>query len=372
MIGGSAHRAGSRRPATPIGCLALGALLALGLWLSLGAAAPGDDVLDAAGLLDEGQRARLGKRLRQIERESGVDVRVALQDLRGREALETFAARVFDQQEIGRESPEGRGLLFVYDTHRERLRLEVGYDLESLFPDSFADRLLRDHARHLFRAGQPEEALRFTLRLIALRLRSASLDGSFDPHGLREGRLLTHGSGGAGATRFAPIDGGDPALPRPLGAERRMQFGRAPSVEDAIQSLVDWIATGTFDAEVALFTEASRALLAKMPMTPGYLEQAGIRLASQQLGILERGDLALAYSRNDPLDEPIFLRRQAAGWQIDLAAAREEVIAMAGGAHAWTLRGGERTYALAFADHVVPVDGTLRFRGGDNRPIPLP
>jgi hypothetical protein len=67
---------------------------------------------------------------------------------------------------IGLRGREERGVLFLYDTAGQRLRIEIGYGLEEYFPDAFIGYLIESaqpfSATSSYTLGTPKDALPFT------------------------------------------------------------------------------------------------------------------------------------------------------------------------------------------------------------------
>jgi hypothetical protein len=328
-------------------------------------------VHDPVGFLSNEARAKVHDRLELLYRESGIDTHVDFVGNEVGEDLDAYAARTFERLGIA-ETPgaeSGRGLLLVYDVVSERLRVEVGYALEGVLPDAFVGYLVHDNARYLFDSGEPELALRLTIRMLEYRMRMASLGGAFDPTWIREFRLGRYGSGGGGAVARAPAGRGQLApFVRSMDERWRAEFDAAGTIEESYQRYRDWLGRGVFEPDVELFTEASRRLLRSWPMTPGYFDYVLFQEYGNLVEILEFGSWGLLYSTNNPFVEPLFFRLVEGGWRVDLDTGVSEILSIAGGPYAWSFRGLDGAATRHFAERLTAVDGLLRVRGGDNRP----
>ncbi|MCX7895559.1 MAG: TPM domain-containing protein [Thermoanaerobaculum sp.] len=109
-------------------------------------------VNDLAGLLDEASREQLEQRLAQIEQSTGAQVVVlTIPSLEG-EDLEDYAHRVASTWQLGQKGKDN-GVLFLIAKGERKMRLEVGYGLESVLPDALARRILDQLVKPAFRAG---------------------------------------------------------------------------------------------------------------------------------------------------------------------------------------------------------------------------
>ena len=124
--------------------------------------------------------------------------------------LESFSLQRVRDIGIGRES-DRRGLLIVYDLAAQRMRIEVGPQLECVFTDAFVGYLMRDNARAFFAARDPGFGLRTTLFMLQHRLREASLGMAYDPRAVSFITDSVRLAAGAGATAGVAL-GGDSSL----------------------------------------------------------------------------------------------------------------------------------------------------------------
>ncbi|HET9986324.1 MAG TPA: TPM domain-containing protein [Longimicrobiales bacterium] len=339
--------------------------------------APADQVDDRASLLPPEYRERLGWYLGDIRRESGIDIRMLFASPPEGEALERFAAESATRLGIGRGNGTLRGILVVYDPAAQRLRVEVGYGLEAYFPDAFIGYLIEKHVRSFFAAGDPTTGLRLMVRILHERIRDEMLGGRFDPAPLLRRPGARYGSGGGGASGAAPLradpkafladdDGFRGDLPPALKA----RFTPQPTPDAAYQRYREWLETGRYDPRVELFTPASRAYLLRLPMTPPYFDHILMLESGRSYRVVERGDLAMLYFTDTPLLSPKFLRRDSAGWRLDLIQEVRNSRERVGWRFTWSLVQGGEAYDR-FADLFVDVgEGTIRVGDGDNRPLP--
>ncbi len=163
-----------------------------------------DHVDDRAGLFSAVDRRRMEEYLRQIQRETRIDIRLLFTTPPAGKGLDQFAAERATRLGIGRENGGLHGLLVVYDPATERLRVELGYGLEEYFPDSFIGYLIERHAASFFQAGDPTTGIRLMIRILHERMRDHMLGGRFDPTPLLA-RAGPYVSGGAGASGAAPL-----------------------------------------------------------------------------------------------------------------------------------------------------------------------
>ncbi len=324
---------------------------------------------DRVALMTSEETAGLEAQLDLFFRQFGIDAQALFEAFPAEANLNTVAVERFKRLAVGADAPDQRGILFVYDTTAERLRIEISYALEGQLPDALVGYLIDDHARYLFDAGEPAHAFSLAIRLLTDRLRSAQLGGAFDPQAIAMLRRARYPAGGAGATGASPLGRESlTAFPAPDANSPQASFAPGQDVETTYRRFLAWLGRGVFEADSALFTPDSRAYLAEWPMTPAYLDRIFVVEYAQRFEIVEAGDHAILYSVSDPFIAPYLFQRTAEGWQIDLTAGRNNVAGIAGGRFSWTFRDATSPFLTPFQDRLVAIDGLLRIRGGDNRP----
>ena len=103
-------------------------------------------VMDQAGLLTPVQVNRLESQLQELERKSTAQVAIlTIPSLEG-EDIKGFALKVVERWRLGRRGVDN-GILILYTQAEDRFRIEVGYGLEGVIPDSVAGRIIRERMR---------------------------------------------------------------------------------------------------------------------------------------------------------------------------------------------------------------------------------
>lgn len=110
-------------------------------------------VNDTAGLLSEEARLKLEQRLEQLERRSGAQVAILTIDSLEGDVLEDYSMRVVETWKLGRKGVDDGVLLLIAKNDR-KMRLEVGYGLESKLSDIACTRILDNLVKPRFRAGE--------------------------------------------------------------------------------------------------------------------------------------------------------------------------------------------------------------------------
>src|ERR1700730_14942772 len=115
--------------------------------------APGGRINDYAGVVSAEDRARLEDKLRAREQGSSNQVVVAIfRSLQG-ESLEDYSIRLAQAWRIGQKGLDN-GVIFLVFTEDRKMRLEIGYGLESKLTDAISSQILRQAVAPRFREGK--------------------------------------------------------------------------------------------------------------------------------------------------------------------------------------------------------------------------
>jgi len=121
-------------------------------------AKPSGYVTDQAKVLSNSERSRLETLLHDLEQKTTVQIAVVtLPSLEGGE-INDFANRLFEHWGIGQKGKDN-GILFLTAVQDRRLRIEVGYGLEGILPDSRVGRIRDNSILPLFRQGRLNDGL---------------------------------------------------------------------------------------------------------------------------------------------------------------------------------------------------------------------
>ncbi len=115
-------------------------------------AIPRDYVVDLAGIIPEEVQARLNEYLQELEQKTGAQVLVlTVQSLDG-QSIEEFTFNTKEQWKLGQKGKDN-GVLIAVAVKDRKYRLEIGYGLESVLPDSMVGSIGREYLVPYFRKG---------------------------------------------------------------------------------------------------------------------------------------------------------------------------------------------------------------------------
>jgi uncharacterized protein len=115
-------------------------------------------VTDIANALSAAATTRIDNELRSYEAATGHHVIVYIGESTGDTPLEDWTINAAEHWKVGRKRKDDGAILFVFMQDR-KLRIEVGYGLESALTDADASRIIRDNIVPRMRAGDVDGAI---------------------------------------------------------------------------------------------------------------------------------------------------------------------------------------------------------------------
>jgi len=114
---------------------------------------PPDPVVDLAGIIDDSVQARLNRYLRELEQKTSAQMAIlTVKSLQG-QSLEEFSITIaHDKWKLGQKGKDN-GILLVIAVNEREYRIEVGYGLEAILPDSLVGSIGRQYLVPYFRKG---------------------------------------------------------------------------------------------------------------------------------------------------------------------------------------------------------------------------
>lgn len=228
---------------------------------------------------------------------------------------------LMERRRIGAATAAARGVLLLVDVDAKIVRMEVGPDLEHVFPDAFVSRIERDQMAPFFREGRVGDGVEATVELLAGRVSEAIKQGDYSTEGDRQRDDF---SAGAGATEQAPIGGEGGRTTTP---DSGQTYGAQPSPAAVLATYLEILGRRDASFDLDLYTPETRGLLASRLVTRAQLDNELRRLDSvvKSARYVRSDSLAVAMfdgSRDVP---PYFFRRGSDGWRLDLATPANSI-----------------------------------------------
>ena len=116
-------------------------------------AIPSDPVVDIAGIIDNNIETKLNRYLRELEKKTGAQMAIlTIKSLQG-QALEEFSINIaHDKWKLGQKGKDN-GVLMVVSLNDKKYRIEIGYGLEGVLPDSLVGTIGRQYLVPYFKKG---------------------------------------------------------------------------------------------------------------------------------------------------------------------------------------------------------------------------
>ena len=295
---------------------------------------------------------------RWMQEATGIQVAMVLEkQLPALTTIEQQASELFKKLGLGRQTG-GKALLFVMSEKERLFKIEVGYELESVFPDAMCKRL-EEGARTFMLSASPNARrdflveLNVTMKLHYLEYKKSGKLSDMMLASAGPGRLSEYLSGGGGivgrgySSAFEEVQ--RELKPVPASLAQALQPAATP--EETVERYLFSLEYGIGAPNLPLLTEASRYFRMEKPLAPGYLQrQHAYYLKARPYRIVTHGDLAAAmFPPRSPV-LPVFLRRDAHGlWLVDEPKVEATLHLYQDGTSQLKYR--DAPYAFAATDH---------------------
>ncbi len=265
---------------------------------------------DRAGLLSRQQKEYLKDYNRALLKDLDIHFRLIILAEQAEDINETAAA-LFGT--LGIKTGGAKGLLFLVDPRGKQVRIEVGYDLETVFPDAFVGYIENKQMVPFFEADRVGTGVAAATELFVSRLQHSLSGQGFDP--FREIGDRHYFSGGGGARVSVDIGSGrDNSKKSSAGP-----FFARNSPEETLHEYMRVLRQHEKNPGLELFTPETREFFKKWLVTDG---QQDNELRSLQHAVPEKivisGEYAvIRYPAEQRTQTPYFLRKGAGGWMLD-------------------------------------------------------
>jgi tetratricopeptide (TPR) repeat protein len=256
--------------------------------------------------------------LKLAEKKSGIEnALVLLQTLPPGKTIEQTAVELFSKLRIGARR-NGRGILYVYSTKDNLLKIEVSYALEGDITDLYCHQM-ETAAKTYMLSEVPQDFISELVITTNLRGMGSKSEGGpmVRPGWLSEEFL----SGGAGALEHGygkTLEDYTRAIQHLPDAQLN-EFRSSKDASTTVERYLLSLATGVGDPRLPLLTEGSRIFRAAVPRDEAQQRRIfGFLEAATPFNLLYAGDLALVVPQPGKSNLPIVLRRGTDGlWYVD-------------------------------------------------------
>jgi uncharacterized protein len=274
-------------------------------------------VEDRAGLLSTAEENRLGRFHRHLLQELDIELKVLVLAESPMD-IDQAAVELFEKYGVGRRTRAARGVLLVVDPPGRQVRMEIGYDLEGIFPDGFVGYVEESQMAPFFRVGRVGDGVEATVELLVGRaLGEVDARGAALPN---RPAALDHLSGGGGARIGVEVGSGSPEKGR---AANAAYFAAQASPPATLRKYLEVLQGHVKDPDLGLYGPETRHFFRRWLVTDGQQdnELRGLLTVMEQGMTRIEGDRAVVrFPLGDRRVPPYFFVRGEQGWMLDLAS----------------------------------------------------
>jgi len=135
-------------------------------------AIPADPVVDLAGIIDDAVETKINRYLRELERKTTAQMAIlTVKSLEGQTIEEFSLAIAHDRWKLGQKDKDN-GVLLAVALNARKYRIEVGYGLEAILPDSLVGSIGREYLVPYFKRGDYSRGIYTATLAIANKIAS--------------------------------------------------------------------------------------------------------------------------------------------------------------------------------------------------------
>jgi uncharacterized protein len=287
--------------------------------------------------------------------------------------VEGFAAEVFSNWQVGKLTKGQKGVLILIAKKEQKIKIEVGYDLEHIYTDIYVGQTERALLKDFLEQADWERGFFSTMENFFGRAEDMAAKG-VDSRDVK-GSAQKYWSGGAGVSGVFDLGS---ALSKPLPQEPqdiREHFGPQPAPGLAFERYMELCGRGITDHTMDIYTDASKRFFSNWPVAAGqYRAEAG-HFSNKPYIVYENGKYAVVMIEdiNDPdvlrKHNPYFFKKGPKGWQVDIDAMAHSMIMAR--AFDWYFAGTNHPYMFPFVERyflkwpcaLYPLDGQKAYLG---------
>ncbi len=261
---------------------------------------------------------------RSLREEFDIDFVVIVTPSIPGEDISTFAADIFSKWEIGKETKGRKGILILIAQEDQKVKIEVGYDLESIYSDLYVARVEREILEEFLAQADWKRGFLATIENFIERTYHMQ-DKGVNVRGVTGTARLGYYSGGAGAK--GTFDFGA-ALSKPLPQTQqdlRKYFGAQPTPELAFRRYMEFCARNMKDYTLDLFNDRTKFFFSYWPTASGQRRSEAEEWDGLSYEVRQKGKWAVVFHPDADYmkmaQHPVYLiEKTHKGWQMDLDA----------------------------------------------------
>ncbi len=301
---------------------------------------------DYADLLTQTERQRISDLASNLLK----DLNICMQVVVLKEQVSNINAKaveLFEHFPTGSQTRGAKGVLFLVDPQGKQVRIDIGYDLEAVFPDAFVRYLMYKQMIPFFESNRVGAGIEATVELLikqafgTLDISAYLLDS--DPR-----QQETDSFGGAGARTEVEIGTASPEKPSTVLPEI---FGPQSSPLQALATYQTILKLHIKDSNLGIYTPDTRIFFAQWVVTDAQQDtelKSLQKMLSQAIVYQDNSQAVVRFPISNRQAAPYLLRRSDQGWMLDFAAMNKFI----GFNHLnqWFFRSTAHEFMFAFED----------------------
>lgn len=292
-------------------------------------------VFDLAKVLSADYLSKFEQELQAMQLHYDVNiVFYVVPTLNGKDIVYT-ASQLAQSLNIGRGTKGDKGILFLIVTKEQKIKIEIGYDLEEAFPDFYVFQVESEMLKEFLEQGNWELAFTASTEHLLERIIRLSKKHSLDVSDISSSGNGNNQSGGAGVVDVFNF-GSLQQNPYPKASpDIKRYFGAQATAQDAFKKYLEFNARNATDYDVELFTDASRVFYKNWKTTSAQRRSEYEQLSGVPFNALTKDNWAVIIfepeSKSEKADYPIyFLKKSTKGWQMDIDTMSRDLTVGAG------------------------------------------
>ena len=310
---------------------------------------------DYSKVLSSDLRREINTQGEALKRHFDIDFVVAIvPSLKGRDIV-SYTLDLFSNWEIGKNTQGKKGMLILITMQEQKIKIEVGYDLEHIFTDIYVGQVEREMLKEFLEQADWERGFLATIENIVERIYYMLKSGT-DVREIKEDVDLEYYSQGAGAKTI--FDFGS-LLKKPIpttSEELKKYFGAQPTPKEAFQRYMEFNAKNMSDYTLDIFSDDSKIFFSHWRTSSGQRRSEAQAGSGRTYIVKQKGKYAvlmapLNTSVNDFICQcPYFFIENEKGWQIDINTMGRALIM---GGPSWHFLTAANPYMFAFKDYLL-------------------
>ncbi len=260
---------------------------------------------------------------RGVKKAFDVDFLVIMIPSLGENDIGGYTADLFTKWEIGKDTKGKKGLLILIALKEQKIKIEVGYDLEGIYTDLYVSGIERDILKEFLEQGVWGQGFLATIENFVFRLYNNDLVEEVNNISAPEKDVEFY-SGGAGSQNIFDFGA---AVNRPLPDdydEIKKYFTAQPTPQAAFQRYMELSSQGIrHNNDLTLFTPLSNEFWANWHHTTGQAKAEARELSGRPYFIRHNNDHAVVFfpdgQKHDQRKMQLYyLEHSEDGWQMDI------------------------------------------------------